>query len=190
MTQRTPGPSGPAPVDEEDEAAAVASAPSSSTGPAALEAAAEEEAEEEEARSRRGPAARGHRRALQRASSIASRAPTAPSPATSTTPTSCARLRPKGGAVEVSFARDAHASAIKGALDAPPIRDALAHAYGAGVKLVIVPAADGAAPSIAEARDRALAEAQRALEAHAKSHPIVEKAVSLFGGEVRSVRRT
>jgi DNA polymerase III subunit gamma/tau len=96
----------------------------------------------------------------------------------------------KGGTVEVSFARDAHASAIKSALDAPPVREALAHAYGADVKLIIVATpAEKSAPSIAEAREAALQEAQRALEAHAKSHPIVEKAVSLFGGEVRSVRK-
>ena len=36
---------------------------------------------------------------------------------------------------------------------------------------------------------QALAEAQRALEQHAKSHPVVEKAVALFGGEVRQVKR-
>lgn len=95
----------------------------------------------------------------------------------------------RGGTVEVSFARDAHASAIKSALDAGPVRDALTHAYGADVKLIIVPTPEKSAPSIAEAREHALQEAQRALEAHAKSHPIVEKAVSLFGGEVRSVRK-
>jgi DNA polymerase-3 subunit gamma/tau len=97
-----------------------------------------------------------------------------------------------GGAVEVCFSREAHANALKGAVEAPPIQEALLHAFGAGMKLIIVgtPAQPAqTAPSIAEARDTALAEAQRALEAHAKSHPIVEKAVSLFGGEVRSVKR-
>ncbi len=96
------------------------------------------------------------------------------------------------GAVEVCFTREAHANVLKGACEAPAIIDALKHAYGDSVKLVIVatPAdASSVAPSIAEARERALAEAQRALEAHAKSHPVVMRAVSLFGGEVRAVRR-
>ena len=92
--------------------------------------------------------------------------------------------------VEISFAREHNARAIKSAVDAPVITEALAHAFGDGAKLVIVaePAAATAGPSIADARHAALAEAQRALEAHAKSHPVVEKAVALFGGAVRAVR--
>ena len=101
-------------------------------------------------------------------------------------------LKAEGGAVEVFFPRELHARALSAAVDAPVIRDALEAAYGKGARLLIVPApADPAQgkPSVAEARERALAEAQRALEQHAKSHPVVEKAVALFGGEVRQVRR-
>lgn len=46
-----------------------------------------------------------------------------------------------------------------------------------------------AAPSIAEAQRAAAAKAQADLEAHAKAHPVVKKALELFGGEVRQVRR-
>ncbi|MCC7111769.1 MAG: DNA polymerase III subunit gamma/tau, partial [Deltaproteobacteria bacterium] len=101
-------------------------------------------------------------------------------------------LKAEGGAVEVFFPRELHARALSAAVDAPVIRDALEAAYGKGARLLIVPApADPAQgkPSVAEARERALAEAQRALEQHAKSHPVVEKAVALFGGEVRQVKR-
>lgn len=97
-----------------------------------------------------------------------------------------------GGKVEICFLREMHAAALKGAVDAAVITDALAAAYGAGHRLVIVaPPADPKAlpPSLSEARDAALQEAQRALEAHAKSHPVVEKAVALFGGQVRAVRQ-
>jgi DNA polymerase-3 subunit gamma/tau len=96
------------------------------------------------------------------------------------------------GRVEVFFPRDLHERAVANAVDAPAVRDALERAYGQGTRLIIVkPPADPsrAAPSIAEARQRALDEAQRQLEQHAKRHPVVEKAVALFGGQVRSVKR-
>jgi DNA polymerase III subunit gamma/tau len=97
----------------------------------------------------------------------------------------------EAGRLEVFFTREMHATALKSAVEAPVIKEALGKAFGEGTKLVLVaPPAEAAhaAPSIAEARERALAEAQRALEAHARSHPVVEKAVALFGGEVRAVR--
>jgi hypothetical protein len=98
----------------------------------------------------------------------------------------------KDGAIEVFFPRERDANALKGAVDAPAIRDALEKAYGTSTRLIIVqppPDASTAAPSIADAREKAIQEAQRALEAHAKSHPVVERAVALFGGEVRAVKR-
>ncbi|MBI1947537.1 MAG: DNA polymerase III subunit gamma/tau [Deltaproteobacteria bacterium] len=101
-------------------------------------------------------------------------------------------LRENDGAVEVFFPRELHARALAAAVDAPVIKDALDAAFGKGARLVIAPPpADPAQgqPSVADARERALAEAQRALEQHAKSHPVVEKAVALFGGEVRQVKR-
>ncbi len=94
-------------------------------------------------------------------------------------------------AVRVGFVRDLHERALAPALlDAVLLAD-LRAAYGAAVTLEIVKLIDGtaAAPSMAEARTAALAAAQAALEAHAKSHPVVAKAVALFGGPVRSVVR-
>ncbi len=44
-------------------------------------------------------------------------------------------------------------------------------------------------PSIHDAEDALRKELQARLEAHAKAHPVVQKALSLFGGEVRAVRR-
>ncbi|MCC7071584.1 MAG: DNA polymerase III subunit gamma/tau [Deltaproteobacteria bacterium] len=101
-------------------------------------------------------------------------------------------VRVSNGSVELCFPRELHARALVGAVDAPVIKDALEAAFGKGARLCIVaPPADAALAqvSLAEARERALAEAQRALEQHAKSHPVVEKAVALFGGEVRQVKR-
>jgi len=101
-------------------------------------------------------------------------------------------LRTHDGAVEVFFPRELHARALSAAVDAPVIKDALDAAFGKGARLVIVPPPAESSQvhvSVAEARERALAEAQRALEQHAKSHPVVEKAVALFGGEVRQVKR-
>jgi DNA polymerase-3 subunit gamma/tau len=95
----------------------------------------------------------------------------------------------KDHTVEISFVREMHATALKAALTSPPIATALAAAFGDGSKLQIVAHADGAQPSPAEARQKAMDDAQKILEAHAKSHPVVEKAVALFGGQVRAVRR-
>jgi DNA polymerase-3 subunit gamma/tau len=192
---RAPGPAGPAPVDETE--ADVDAAPVSERlpGPAIVAAANDsppvEEPEEEEDID---PAAGLPLEGIDpRFKEFVDRVARAHRPIASHLDHAHLVRAPepqKGGTLEVSFARDAHASAIKSALDAPPVREALMHAFGADVKLIIVPTpADKSAPSIAEAREHALQEAQRALEAHAKSHPIVEKAVSLFGGEVRSVRK-
>ena len=101
-------------------------------------------------------------------------------------------VRVANGSVEVCFPRELHARALAGAVDAPVIKDALEAAFGKGARLTIVAAPVDAGPSqvsLAEARERALEQAQRALEQHAKSHPVVEKAVALFGGEVRQVKR-
>ncbi len=59
----------------------------------------------------------------------------------------------------------------------------------AGASLLVSHGEEGA-PSIQEAEATLKAELQQKLEAHAKSHPVVQKAVALFGGEVRAVKRT
>ncbi|HEY4222160.1 MAG TPA: DNA polymerase III subunit gamma/tau [Myxococcota bacterium] len=92
--------------------------------------------------------------------------------------------------VSLSFGADNNATLVKSNLAA--LGPALAAAFGDGKKLALVaevPGASASAPTLAEAQQRALAEAQRALEAHAHSHPVVERAVALFGGQVRAVRR-
>jgi hypothetical protein len=92
--------------------------------------------------------------------------------------------------IEVCFPRELHERAIAGAVDDPSIVEA-AGVFGKGARLVVVKRpAERTAPTISEARDRAIADAQAALEAHARAHPVVEKAVALFGGEVRHVKRT
>jgi hypothetical protein len=97
------------------------------------------------------------------------------------------------GTVRVSFRNQTHETEARRAPDAvfvaafADIKDAL----GAETltTMEIVPFADGASPSIAGARHVALEEAQAALEVHARAHPVVQKALSLFGGEVRRVTR-
>jgi DNA polymerase III subunit gamma/tau len=104
------------------------------------------------------------------------------------------RTDSQGGAhvITVCFERELHERAISGSLHERAVNECLADAYGANARLVIDKAPAELAdipPSIAQARDRALHEAQLALEAHAKAHPVVEKAVALFGGQVRVVKR-
>jgi DNA polymerase-3 subunit gamma/tau len=97
-----------------------------------------------------------------------------------------------GHEVSVCFERELHQRAVSDLVAQPALLDALASAFGPGSRLVVVPPPAQLAslpPSIAQARDTAIAEAQAALEAHAKTHPVVEKAVALFGGQVRAVKR-
>jgi hypothetical protein len=71
----------------------------------------------------------------------------------------------------------------------PEVLAALLQVFGAGASLRVVQGDDGP-PSIQEAETRLKHELQAQLESHAKSHPVVQKAVALFGGEVRTVKRT
>ena len=91
--------------------------------------------------------------------------------------------------VEVCFPRELHERAVAGALDDATLLDAV-QIFGKGARLsVIKRPAENVPPTLAEARHRAIKAAQDALEAHAKAHPVVERAIALFGGEVRAVRR-
>jgi DNA polymerase-3 subunit gamma/tau len=65
----------------------------------------------------------------------------------------------------------------------------LERAFGKKLTLKVGKGDDGA-PSVHEAEETLKKELQARLEAHAKAHPIVQKALSLFGGEVRAVRRS
>jgi DNA polymerase III subunit gamma/tau len=82
--------------------------------------------------------------------------------------------------VTVAFERGLHKDAVLQALKGLT----LSH------KIVVADAVtDDASPSIVDARKRALEDAQAALVVHAKSHPVVQKTLALFGGEIRKVQR-
>lgn len=89
--------------------------------------------------------------------------------------------------VEVAFDKALHRDDAAQSASDPAVIAALS-AFGEGAALVVTEPREGLGPSIAEAQHRAAEKAQAALEAHAKSHPVVQKALSLFGGEVRQVK--
>jgi DNA polymerase-3 subunit gamma/tau len=104
-----------------------------------------------------------------------------------------ARVRSvENGVVTLSYSRDIHDTAAAIVLTQPWAQALLVAQFGPDARIVTLPSTsstEGVAPSIAEATQRALADAQAALEAHAKAHPVVERAVALFGGAVRQVKR-
>jgi hypothetical protein len=68
------------------------------------------------------------------------------------------------------------------------VAQALTDTFSA-VMCLIVAREDGVGVSIYDAEETLRRELQEKLEAHARSHRLVQKAVALFGGEVRAVRR-
>lgn len=64
----------------------------------------------------------------------------------------------------------------------------LERAFGRPMRLVVHREETGGV-SIHEAEEELRRELQTRLEAHARAHPLVQKAVALFGGELRAVRR-
>ncbi len=80
-----------------------------------------------------------------------------------------------------------HDEVVRLANDAAII-DALDRAFGRRMRLVCV-RDDAGGVSIHEAEEALRRDLQSRLEAHARQHPVVQKAVALFGGEVRAVRR-
>lgn len=98
----------------------------------------------------------------------------------------------KGGTavLKVLFDRRPNLDTVVEAAAAGELSEALAP-FGKGAVLD-AKARDGEdtkVPSIAEAQRTAAAKAQQDLELHAREHPVVKKALELFGGEVRQVRR-
>ena len=71
----------------------------------------------------------------------------------------------------------------------PEVLTALTQVFGPAATIKVVQGDEGP-PSIQEAETRLKQDIQEQLEAHARSHPVVQKAVALFGGEVRTVKRT
>jgi DNA polymerase-3 subunit gamma/tau len=90
--------------------------------------------------------------------------------------------------VEVCFIQGFTAENARRMAESPDVKEALRASFG-DAELTIVHADDGG-PSVHEAEQRLHAELQARLEAHARSHPVVQKAVTLFGGEVKTVKRT
>ncbi len=65
----------------------------------------------------------------------------------------------------------------------------LEKAFGKKLSLKVGKGSEAGAPSVHDAEETLKRELQAKLEAHAKAHPVVQKALALFGGEVRAVRR-
>jgi DNA polymerase-3 subunit gamma/tau len=97
-----------------------------------------------------------------------------------------------GPRVKLSFERGLHERSTKDAIGDTIVRQAVVMAFGEGALIELVPHVEGAGqpPTLAEASKKALDDVEKALDAHARAHPVVKKAIELFGGEVRSVRRT
>lgn len=93
------------------------------------------------------------------------------------------------GVIVVAFKAAYTADEAARMAQSPEVLAALLQVFGASASLKVVQGDDGP-PSIQEAETRLKHELQAQLEAHAKSHPVVQKAVALFGGEVRTVKRT
>jgi|GEM_PF-709437 len=93
------------------------------------------------------------------------------------------------GVIVVAFKAAYTADEAARMAQSPEVLAALLQVFGAGASLKVIQGDDGP-PSIQEAETRLKHELQAQLEAHAKSHPVVQKAVALFGGEVRTVKRT
>jgi DNA polymerase-3 subunit gamma/tau len=90
--------------------------------------------------------------------------------------------------VEVCFIQAFTADNARRMAESPEVGDALRASFG-DVTLKVFHADDGS-PSVHDAEQRLHAELQERLEAHARSHPVVQKALTLFGGEVKTVKRT
>jgi DNA polymerase-3 subunit gamma/tau len=96
-----------------------------------------------------------------------------------------------GNAFRLFFKQSLHRKQAQDMVDAPALADALKSAAGAEAKVEISDddGSPDAAMSIVQARQEALERAEAALSAHARENPTVQRALELFGGEVREVRR-
>jgi hypothetical protein len=96
--------------------------------------------------------------------------------------------RSLAGPVEVVFPVAYTADEARRMVNEAEVQKALATVFGADATMVIAHG-DDSTPSIQEAEQTMHRQLQAQLEAHAKSHPVVQKAVALFGGEVKMVKR-
>ena len=95
----------------------------------------------------------------------------------------------QGTVVWVAFKTEMQVEISERRKDHAAVRVALKH-FGDKVRLEVAEYEEesGAEPSIAEAQKNAQKQAIADLEEHARAHPVVQKALALFGGEVREVR--
>jgi DNA polymerase-3 subunit gamma/tau len=102
-----------------------------------------------------------------------------------------ARVLREGDTFHLFFKQSLHRKQVQAMLDAPALAQALKNTVGKGSTILVSDdeKADGAAISIVQARQEALDRAEAALSAHAQENPTVRRALALFGGEVRDVRR-
>ena len=96
--------------------------------------------------------------------------------------------RSLAGPIEVVFAIGFNADEAKRMSVEPEVQTALKAVFGDSAVLV-VSQGEERMPSLLEAEVAMHRSLQAQLEAHAKQHPVVQKAVALFGGEVKMVRR-
>ena len=93
------------------------------------------------------------------------------------------------GGIVVAFKAAYTADEATRMAQSPEVLTALTQVFGPAATIKVIQGDEGP-PSIQEAETRLKQEIQEQLEAHARSHPVVQKAVALFGGEVRTVKRT
>jgi DNA polymerase-3 subunit gamma/tau len=92
--------------------------------------------------------------------------------------------------VRVHFMQQLHYERVTKASQNPRLLKPLESIFGSGARLELSlgDSEDNHKLTINEARGVAKTEAQQALEAEAAAHPVVQRAIALFGGDIRSVR--
>ena len=95
------------------------------------------------------------------------------------------------GQIGLVFKKKLHVSAVSGAQDSQFFLEASRACFGDSAKLSVAyePQFQESRPSIQMARRTALDKAHEALRNYAQNDDVVKKALSLFGGEIRSVER-
>jgi len=97
----------------------------------------------------------------------------------------------QNGKIGLVFKKKLHLSAVSQGQSASFFLHALKEHMGDGaeIQLSYQPEFQETKPSIQMARRRALEKAHAALRSYAQEDPVVQKALSLFGGEIRNVER-
>ena len=96
--------------------------------------------------------------------------------------------------IDIELEQQFHYQSIMEALNNTTLQSLLASIYGKNAQLKPTLAIKEIAPSpstmtITQAREVAQQQAQEALQEQAQNHPVVQKALSLFGGEIRAVKK-